>query len=141
MAGPLPRPGRDVRRPRGVRGGGPGRAPGAFVLDVATRPRLAGVARAVVGSARRAQAVRGRAPLEDAYLEMVAGARHERPGGRRIRKESREYRRNNLIVLTMAGMPLVFLGILMAATFALPDDVSDPRAARARSARPCCSSS
>ena len=42
-----------------------------------------------------------------------------------IRKEFREYRRNKLIVFTMAGLPVVFLAIFVGATVALPDTVSD----------------
>ncbi|HEX9376395.1 MAG TPA: ABC transporter permease subunit [Actinomycetota bacterium] len=41
-----------------------------------------------------------------------------------FRKELREYRRNRLIVFTMAGMPLLFLVILAGETFAIPDNVS-----------------
>jgi ABC-2 type transport system permease protein len=41
-----------------------------------------------------------------------------------IRKEFREYRRNKLIVFTMAGLPIMFLVIMAGATFAIPDDAS-----------------
>ncbi len=41
-----------------------------------------------------------------------------------FRKELREYRRNRLIVFTMAGMPLLFLLILAGETFTLPEGVS-----------------
>ena len=42
-----------------------------------------------------------------------------------VGKELREYRRNRFILLTMAGMPVVVLAILVAETFALPEDVSE----------------
>jgi ABC-2 type transport system permease protein len=41
-----------------------------------------------------------------------------------VRKEFREYRRNRFILLTMAGLPVVLLLILVAETFALPENVS-----------------
>ena len=41
-----------------------------------------------------------------------------------IRKEFREYRRNKMIVFTMAGMPLIFLAIVAGGTFALPETAS-----------------
>lgn len=39
-----------------------------------------------------------------------------------MRKEFREYRRNKLIVFTMAGVPIVFLTLIAIGTFGLPDD-------------------
>jgi ABC-2 type transport system permease protein len=42
-----------------------------------------------------------------------------------VRKELREYRRNRFILLTMAGMPVVVLALLVAETFALPENVSE----------------
>jgi ABC-2 type transport system permease protein len=42
-----------------------------------------------------------------------------------IRKEFREYRRNQFILVTMAALPVVLLSILVAETFHLPEGASE----------------
>jgi ABC-2 type transport system permease protein len=39
-----------------------------------------------------------------------------------LRKEFREYRRNKLIVFTMAGVPIIFFVLIALGTFGLPED-------------------
>ncbi|MGO8684955.1 MAG: ABC transporter permease [Thermoleophilia bacterium] len=43
-----------------------------------------------------------------------------------VRKELRDYRRNRLIVLTMAVMPFIFLAVPIATIFAIPASAASP---------------